>query len=65
VDDPKQRRPDISKAKRLLDWEPTIDLRTGLALTLSHLSSQVEPVNRTEVKPMPKLEATPAWAQTA
>jgi dTDP-glucose 4,6-dehydratase len=65
VDDPKQRRPDISKAKRLLDWEPTIDLRTGLALTLSYLSCQVEQVNRAEVKPMPKLEATPAWAQTA
>jgi dTDP-glucose 4,6-dehydratase len=65
VDDPKQRRPDISKAKRLLDWEPTIDLRTGLALTLSYLSSQVEQVNRVEVKPMPKLETTPAWAQTA
>ena len=65
VDDPKQRRPDISKAKRLLDWEPTIDLRTGLALTLSYLSGQVEQVNRVEVKPMPKLESTPAWAQTA
>ena len=29
-DDPKQRRPDISKAQRLLGWNPTIDLRTGL-----------------------------------
>jgi dTDP-glucose 4,6-dehydratase len=29
-DDPKQRRPDISKARRLLGWNPTIDLRTGL-----------------------------------
>jgi dTDP-glucose 4,6-dehydratase len=65
VDDPKQRQPDITKAKRLLDWEPTIDLRTGLALTLSYLSSQVEQVSRAEVKPMPKLDATPAWAQTA
>jgi dTDP-glucose 4,6-dehydratase len=65
VDDPKQRQPDISKAKRLLDWEPTIDLRTGLALTLSYLSSQVEQVSRVEARQMPKLEATPAWAQTA
>lgn len=29
-DDPKQRRPDISKAQKLLGWNPTIDLRTGL-----------------------------------
>ena len=29
-DDPKQRKPNISKAQRLLGWNPTIDLRTGL-----------------------------------
>src|SRR5947209_17751485 len=28
-DDPKQRRPDISKAQQLLDWQPKIDLETG------------------------------------
>ena len=33
-DDPKQRRPDISKAKNLLGWEPKIDLQTGLELTI-------------------------------
>jgi dTDP-glucose 4,6-dehydratase len=35
-DDPKQRRPDISKAKRLLGWEPVVDLRTGLRLSLDY-----------------------------
>ncbi|MDR3502986.1 MAG: SDR family oxidoreductase [Legionella sp.] len=30
ADDPRQRRPDISKAKIYLDWEPTTDLRSGL-----------------------------------
>ncbi len=30
IDDPVRRRPDISLARRLLDWEPTIDLTTGL-----------------------------------
>jgi dTDP-glucose 4,6-dehydratase len=35
-DDPKQRRPDISKAKALLHWEPKIDLRTGLRMSLSY-----------------------------
>jgi dTDP-glucose 4,6-dehydratase len=35
-DDPKQRCPDISKAKALLGWEPKIDLRTGLRLSLEY-----------------------------
>lgn len=33
-DDPKQRRPDISKAKELLGWEPTIQLSDGLVKTI-------------------------------
>lgn len=35
-DDPKQRRPDISKAKELLDWEPKIKLREGLVRTIDY-----------------------------
>jgi len=35
-DDPKQRRPDISKARRLLGWEPRIDLETGVRLSLDY-----------------------------
>ena len=35
-DDPKQRCPDIGKAKRLLGWEPKIDLRGGLRLSLDY-----------------------------
>lgn len=31
-DDPRQRKPDISKAKELLGWEPKIKLRDGLPL---------------------------------
>ncbi len=34
VDDPKQRRPDISKAKRVLGWEPQVPLEEGLRLTI-------------------------------
>ena len=34
VDDPKQRRPDISLAKQSLNWEPKIDLEEGLENTL-------------------------------
>ena len=32
--DPQRRRPDISRAKRILDWEPHIDLDHGLSLTI-------------------------------
>jgi dTDP-glucose 4,6-dehydratase len=41
VDDPKQRRPDISKAKRLLGWEPKIDLETGLRMSLDYFKAAV------------------------
>ncbi|MEA5570967.1 UDP-glucuronic acid decarboxylase family protein [Calothrix sp. UHCC 0171] len=34
ADDPRRRRPDITKAKTLLNWEPTIPLREGLKLTI-------------------------------
>jgi dTDP-glucose 4,6-dehydratase len=39
-DDPKQRCPDISKAKRLLGWEPKVPLEEGLKLTLSYFKEQ-------------------------
>lgn len=39
VDDPRQRRPDISTAARLLDWHPTIDLVEGLARTIVHFDA--------------------------
>lgn len=35
-DDPKKRRPDISKAKRLLKWEPQVGLEEGLKLVIKH-----------------------------
>ncbi len=35
-DDPRQRRPDISQAKALLDWEPTVSLREGLMHTIGY-----------------------------
>jgi dTDP-glucose 4,6-dehydratase len=41
-DDPTQRQPDISKARRLFGWEPKIDLETGLALSLDYFKSCVE-----------------------
>jgi dTDP-glucose 4,6-dehydratase len=40
VDDPKQRRPDISKAKRLLGWEPKVNLEEGLKTTIAFFKDQ-------------------------
>jgi dTDP-glucose 4,6-dehydratase len=40
-DDPRQRRPDISKAQRLLGWQPQIDLRTGLRMSLDYFRKVV------------------------
>jgi len=38
-DDPKQRKPDITKAKKLLGWEPKIQLKDGLAKTVNYFKS--------------------------
>lgn len=39
-DDPKRRRPDISKAKKLLEWEPQVTLEQGLKLTLEYFQTK-------------------------
>jgi UDP-glucuronate decarboxylase len=48
-DDPRRRRPDITKAKNLLDWEPTIDLNEGLKSTIDYFKqrrSEVEALHQ-------------------
>jgi dTDP-glucose 4,6-dehydratase len=40
-DDPKQRRPDITKARQLLGWEPKVDLERGLKLSLDYFKKAV------------------------
>ena len=40
-DDPKQRCPDIAKARRILKWEPKINLEEGLRLTLEYFQQKV------------------------
>ena len=39
-DDPKQRRPDITKAQRLLGWEPKVSLEEGLKYTLDYFKEK-------------------------
>jgi dTDP-glucose 4,6-dehydratase len=41
-DDPLQRQPDISKAKRLFGWEPKIDLEIGLRLSLDYFRTSTD-----------------------
>lgn len=42
TDDPKQRRPDISKAQTLLNWEPHISLEAGLNKTISYFQATLD-----------------------
>jgi dTDP-glucose 4,6-dehydratase len=48
-DDPRQRRPDITKARQLLGWEPKVDLEAGLRLSLDYfrkaLTEESEPLS--------------------
>lgn len=41
-DDPRRRKPDITKAKNVLNWEPTIPLDEGLKMTISDFSSRAK-----------------------
>jgi dTDP-glucose 4,6-dehydratase len=43
-DDPQQRQPDITRAKELLGWEPTVSLEEGLRRVLAHHGRVAEPV---------------------
>jgi len=40
-DDPKQRRPDITKARKLLGWEPQVQLEAGLRKTIDYFRDKV------------------------
>jgi dTDP-glucose 4,6-dehydratase len=40
-DDPKQRKPDITKAKKLLKWEPQVDLAEGMKKTIAYFRTKV------------------------
>ena len=47
-DDPKQRCPDISKARRLLGWDPTVSLEAGLRKSLEYFRQAVAEEQRNE-----------------
>jgi UDP-glucuronate decarboxylase len=41
-DDPRRRQPDITKAKNLLNWQPTVPLEEGLKLTVEDFRSRIQ-----------------------
>ena len=41
TDDPKQRRPDITRARTLLQWEPKVELEQGLVKTIEYFRAKV------------------------
>ena len=41
VDDPKQRKPDITKAREILGWEPKVDRKEGLRMTYDYFKNKV------------------------
>jgi len=41
VDDPKQRRPDITRARMLLGWEPKVGLEEGLLKTVGYFQEKI------------------------
>ncbi|GAA0277681.1 SDR family oxidoreductase [Alteraurantiacibacter aestuarii] len=45
ADDPKQRQPDISKAKKYLDWEPKVKLREGLTHTIAYFEQLLKEID--------------------
>ena len=41
-DDPQKRKPDITKAKEILHWEPTVELREGLLKTIDYFRNKIQ-----------------------
>jgi nucleoside-diphosphate-sugar epimerase len=42
-DDPKQRRPDLTRARQVLGWQPKVSLEDGLTQTIAYLRERLTP----------------------
>ncbi len=49
-DDPKQRQPNIERARNLLNWEPTIPLAEGLKKTVAYFAERIKPSEKQTAK---------------
>ncbi|XP_002737647.2 UDP-glucuronic acid decarboxylase 1-like [Saccoglossus kowalevskii] len=52
-DDPQRRKPDIRKAKKLLNWEPQVPLSVGINQTIAYFSEELANSHRRKPKPVP------------
>ena len=48
-DDPRRRQPDITKAKSMLNWEPTVPLKAGLELTIADFKARLDAAGKLAV----------------
>jgi len=55
VDDPKQRQPDITRARQLLSWQPVLDRREGLQVTYDYFRALPESEWRKQPKEFPRI----------
>jgi hypothetical protein len=49
-DDPQRRRPDITRARALMDWEPRVPLREGLVRTIAYLRDTMRPARAPQIE---------------
>ncbi len=59
LDDPPQRRPDLSRAEAVLDWKPAVSLNEGLAVTVDYFRKLGF------LQPSPEPECHRPWSGTA
>ena len=57
-DDPRQRQPNITQAREILDWAPSTQLREGLTLTIAYFDELMRTVNDTSARKPPS-QSTP------
>jgi nucleoside-diphosphate-sugar epimerase len=48
MDDPLQRKPDISLARQYLNWEPHVHLEEGLKITIIDIKDKIASISATE-----------------
>ena len=60
VDDPKVRKPDITRARQMLGWEPTVNVRDGLARTIEYFAPYVGTPMMAKRAPRPRPAGTSA-----
>jgi len=59
VDDPKQRRPDISLAKKVLNWEPRTDVNDGVSIAIKYFKNELGLTNEEEKAAIPQVWLPP------